>query len=135
MNALTLFAATLLQTPAVETAATEGAESPAGGISDLMLPLIVIMVLFYVIMLGPERKQRKKREEMLANLKKGQEVMTTGGMYGKIAAVNEDAITLLLAKDVRVRFNRSAIQGLSKEEEPAAEAKSSEPKTAEVVEA
>jgi len=134
--------ALLLQDPA----ATEGAAEASGGFGDLMIPVLIIMGLFYVIMLGPERKQRKKREEMLNNLKKGQEVMTTGGMFGEIAAVSEDKITLLVSKGVRVKFSRSAIQGLAGEEQVAgdkkasgdkqiAEESSKEPETAETVKA
>ena len=125
----------LLQSSPVDGTVAEDAAAAAGDGPGWMLPILIVMALFYVVMLGPERKQRKKREEMLSSLKKGQEVMTTGGMYGEIAVVSEDTITLRVSKDVRIKFSRSAIQGLAKEEEPAAETKSEEPKTAEVVEA
>jgi len=107
--------ALLLQDPI----AAEGAENASEGFGNLMWPILIVMGLFYVIMLGPERKQRKKREEMMNSLKKGQEVMTTGGMFGEIATVSEDKITLLISKGVRVKFSRSAIQGLANEEQAA----------------
>ena len=132
----------LLQDPT----ATEGLEAAGEDSPNWLLPILAVMALFYVIMLGPERKQRKKREEMLNSLKKGQEVMTTGGMYGEIAAVSEDKITLLISKGVRVKFSRSAIQGLANEEQAAgdkkaagnkrvAEESSTEPEPAETVKA
>ncbi len=85
---------------------------PESPFSSLLFPLIVMGVLFYVIMLGPERKQRKKREEMLAALKKGDRVLTTSGMHGSVAMVTEDVVTLQVADGVRLRFTRSAIQSV-----------------------
>jgi preprotein translocase subunit YajC len=73
------------------------------------LPFVMIIVIFYFVMIGPERKQRKKREAMLAAVKKGDRVVTTGGMFATVAAVNEDSITLQAADDVRLRFSRAAI--------------------------
>jgi preprotein translocase subunit YajC len=72
-------------------------------------------------MIGPERKQRKKREAMLAALGKGDKVMTTGGMYGSVAAVQDDVVTLQIADGVRVRFARSSIQSVLGDDKPAAD--------------
>jgi len=86
-----------------------------------MAPFLIIILIFYFVMLGPERKQRKKREAMIAAVKKGDKVLTTGGMYASVAAVNEDSITLQAADDVRLRFSRQAIaQVLEPETEAAA---------------
>ena len=133
MNALTPLALFLQETAPIADPA-----APSGGFGELLIPMAVVMVLFYVIMLGPERKQRKKREEMLSCLKKGQEVMTTGGLYGKIAAVNDDRITLIISDGVRVKFNRTAIQGLTDEAQAnaeKAEKKDDEAKVAETAKA
>lgn len=83
-----------------------------GPFSSILFPLIVMGVLFYVIMLGPERKQRKKREGMLAALKKGDRVLTTSGIYGSVAMVADDVVTLQVADGVRLRFTRSAVQSV-----------------------
>jgi preprotein translocase subunit YajC len=69
----------------------------------------VIIAIFYFLMIAPERKQRKKREAMLAAVKKGDKVITTGGMFASVAAVNEDSITLQASDDVRLKFSRASI--------------------------
>lgn len=101
------------QAPAV-TGASEGVspDQPAPGITSMVMnfmPMILIVAVFYFVMIGPERKARKKREAMLAAIKKGDKVLTTGGMFASVAAVNEDSITLQAADDVRLKFARSAI--------------------------
>jgi len=100
---------------------TGGQSSPGlfGGMG--MLPLVVIFAIFWFVMIAPERKNRKKREEMLAALKKGDKVMTTGGMFATVANIQEDVVTLLIADGVRARFNRSAVQTVVDDE--AADAK------------
>ncbi|HUR28880.1 MAG TPA: preprotein translocase subunit YajC [Planctomycetota bacterium] len=89
-----------------------------------LLPFLMIIVIFYFVMIGPERKQRKKREAMLAAVKKGDRVLTTGGMFATVAAVNEDSITLQASDDVRLRFSRAAIAQVLEEETAGASAKS-----------
>src|SRR5262249_39032583 len=74
------------------------AEGFFGG--GMLVPLIACMAIFYFFMIGPERKQRKKREQMLANLEKGAKVMTTGGLYGSIAQIQDQVVTLQIADGV-----------------------------------
>jgi len=93
--------------------------SMVDGLSSMALPIILCVVVFWVFMIGPERKQRKKREEMLKALKKGDEVTTTGGMYGSVVQVQDGVVTLQVADGVRMRFALSAIGNVSAPE-PAA---------------
>lgn len=86
-------------------------QGTGGGGGFSFLPLIIIGVIFWVLLIGPERKARKKQETMRNELKKGDEVMTTGGLFGKITAINENKITLQIAEGVKVKFLRQAIQG------------------------
>lgn len=95
---------------------------PAGSMLDMFGPLLAILVVFWFVMIGPERKNRKKREAMLAGLKKGDRVMTTGGMYGTIVNVQAPQVTLAIADGVRVRFSLQAVQGLEEEKVEAAPA-------------
>jgi len=74
-------------------------------------------------MIGPERKQRKKREAMLGTLKKGDKVMTTGGMFATVAGIQDDVVTLQVAEGVRMRFTRQAVQTIVSEEAAAEAAK------------
>ncbi len=108
------------QTPAAGAAPSTGTapitDPPAAGggwTQSLMsfLPMIAIFAIFYFVLIGPERKNRKRREEMLKKLEKGDKVLTTGGMFATVAAIQEDnSVTLLLDEGVRVRFSRASIQ-------------------------
>lgn len=89
---------------------TEPQSSPFGG--SFLVPMTVIAVIFWFLVIGPERKQRKKREAMLGEMKKGDKVMTTGGLYGSIVQIQDDVVTLQVDEGVRLRFARSAIQGV-----------------------
>ncbi len=95
----------------------------AGGspFSGMLLPLLLCAVVFYFLVIGPERKTRKKREAMLKNIGKGDKVMTTGGIYATVAGVQDDVLTLQLSEGVRVRFSRSAVVTIITDEEPATE--------------
>lgn len=87
-----------------------GSGGGAGGIGSF-LPFIAIGAIFWFLIIGPERKNRKKRDEMLKAIKKGDKVMTTGGMYGRIVELRDDTVTLD-AGDVKLKFSRAAIQGV-----------------------
>ena len=84
-----------------------------GGSSPLaFLPFVLIFVLFYFLILRPQQKQGKKRDKMLTSLKRGDDVVTSGGIYGKILNISEDNIvTLEIAKGVSIRISRSGIAG------------------------
>ena len=95
-----------------------GCQAPGGegggGTSPLaFLPFVLIFVLFYFLILRPQQKQGKKKEELLKSLKRGDNVITAGGIYGKIMNITEDDIvTLEISKGVSIRIARSGISGL-----------------------
>ena len=76
-----------------------------------IIPFGVIMAIFYLLMIRPQKKEEKQRQEMLKNLKKNDKVVTIGGICGVVANVREEDVTLKIDEsgDVRVRFTRSAI--------------------------
>lgn len=76
------------------------------------LPIIAIGLVFYFLVIAPANKQRKKQQEMLGTLKKGDRVLTTGGIYGTIQGVEPEAIYLKIAENVKVKVARSAISGV-----------------------
>ncbi len=104
----------LIQETPAGPASEPPAEQPSGGLFGGFgfMPLILIFAIFWFVMIAPERKNRKKREAMLGAMKKGDKVMTSGGMFATIAAVQDDVLTLQIADGVRVRFNRSAVQNV-----------------------
>jgi preprotein translocase subunit YajC len=76
------------------------------------LPIIAIGLVFYFLVIAPASKQRKKTQEMISTLKKGDRVLTTGGIYGTVQGVEPDAVYLKIAENVKVKVARSAISGL-----------------------
>src|SRR5688572_12295676 len=76
------------------------------------LPIIAIGFVFYFMVIGPANKQRKKQQQMLSALKKGDRVITTGGIYGTIQGVEPEAVYLKIAENVKVKVSRSAISGV-----------------------
>ena len=100
------------------TGAPAAAQETPSIFSSMLVPVLLCMVVFYVLIIGPERKQRKKRVTMLASIQKGARVMTTGGMYGTVTQVQDQTATVQVADGVRIRFALSAIQQVVEEPEP-----------------
>lgn len=82
-------------------------EAPQGGLGGLW-PLLAIGAVVWFLIFAPERKARKKREEMLGALKKGDKIVTTGGLHGQIAEVRENEV-IIKAGDVRLTYSRSSV--------------------------
>ncbi len=80
----------------------------AGGFASF-IPLILIFVVFYFLLIRPQQKQAKLHQAFLSDLKKGQKIVTKGGLHGVITAVTDTVITLEIAKDVSVKVSRDAI--------------------------
>ena|SRR5579863_5283717 len=96
------------------------ADSGAGGIVQF-LPFLLIFVVFYFLLIRPQQQQRKKTQEMLANLKTGDRVVTSGGVYGTVAGFGDGVVQLQVAAQVKIDVARSAIQGLQPSESNGAE--------------
>ena len=86
-----------------------------------LIPLLMMLVLFYILIIVPQRRQQKKTKEMIANLKAGDKIVTSGGVYGTITLVREDKPTVQLkiaeSPVVKIDIARSAIAGLQGEPE------------------
>jgi preprotein translocase subunit YajC len=91
------------------------AQSPAGNGLIAFLPLAIIMVIFYVLLIMPAQRRQKKTQTMLSALKTGDKVVTTGGLYGTIVALDGDAVQLRIADQVKVKVARSAVAGIQEE--------------------
>ena len=91
-------------------AAGAGGGFGAGGIASF-IPLVLIFVVFYFLLIRPQQKQAKQHQAFLNDLKKGQKVVTKGGLHGVITAVTDTIITLEIAKDISVKVSRDAIAG------------------------
>lgn len=75
------------------------------------LPLIIIFAIFYFLLIRPQQKRAKEHQNFLANLKKGDEVVTNGGLIGRIVSLTDDVVTLEIAEKVRVKVLRNQIAG------------------------
>ena len=107
-------------TPAFDLLQAAPAPGPGGGLVSF-LPMIFIFVIFYFLLIAPMRKKQKKQQEMLAQLKKGDEVITNGGIFGRIAAFDEahGAVILQIRDTVKIKVLRSAVAGPASEPEAA----------------
>jgi preprotein translocase subunit YajC len=90
-----------------------GQEGVAGSPIAAIAPFILILILFYFLILRPQQKQGKERQEMLKNLKRGDNVITSGGIYGRVLNITGDIVTLEIAKGVSVRISRAGITNLA----------------------
>ena len=97
----------------------QGTPAPGAGGLLQFAPMIFIFVIFYFLLIAPMRKKQKKAQQMLATLKKGDEVITNGGIFGRIAALDEERgfLVLEISSNVKVKVLRSAIAGISGEPE------------------
>lgn len=89
------------------------------GILATPLPaFVLVFVIFYFLLIRPQQKKARQHREMLDKLKKNDEVMTSGGIYGKVVALNDkdNSITLEIASNVRIKFSRSHVSAVVKPE-------------------
>lgn len=96
----------------------------AGGGSFLtsMVPLILIFVIFYFLLIRPQQKRAKEHKNMVENLRRGDQVVTGGGILGKVTKVKEgEEIELEIAENTRVKVYRSTITAVLSKSEPAKE--------------
>ena len=92
---------------------TGAAQQEQPGILDTMLvPMTLCIVVFWLIVIRPEKKNRKRRDEMLSGLKKGDPVVTSGGIHGSVIAVKDEVVTIQVADGVRMRFAIQSVQNL-----------------------
>jgi preprotein translocase subunit YajC len=101
-------AGAVLMATATNAMAAEG--GPAGGFTSF-IPLILIFVVFYFLLIRPQQKTAKQHQAYLTDLKKGNKVITKGGIYAEITGLTDNVLTLEIAENIRVRVTRDAIAG------------------------
>ena len=72
-------------------------------------PILFMVLIFYFLLYRPQQKARKERDEMLSSLKIGTKIITAGGIYGTITALDENTVTIEIADNVKIQLARSAI--------------------------
>lgn len=112
-------------TPSLAHAA-EGGAAP-GGLGSLFsgpLPMLVLMfVIFYFLLIRPQQKKAKAHKEMLNSLRKGDKVMTSGGVFGRITGIDDQVVVLEIAPQVRIKVSRGSVGGLAGQAPPPANQK------------
>ena len=92
-----------------------GTTQQADGLTQAIMsfmPLIMIFVIFYFLLIRPQQKKQQQHQQMLQNVKRGDQIITTGGLYGTIESIDEKTIQLKIANQVKVKLLRSAIAGV-----------------------
>ena len=74
-----------------------------------LLPMVLIFVIFYLLLIRPQQKRAKQHKLMVAELSKGDEVVTNGGTLGKITGVDDNFVTVEVAEGVRIKVQRAAV--------------------------
>lgn len=97
-----LILALAAQTPAQPTGL-------AGFLGNPMIMMVLVLVLFWVMMIVPQRKQQKQRNTMLQNLKKGDKIIMTAGIHGEITEIDEDDIRIRIADKTEIQITKSAV--------------------------
>jgi len=90
--------------------APQGADGAAGG-NPIMtfLPFVAIIAIFYFLIIRPQNKKQKETQKMLSALKKGDKIVTIGGIHGTIQTVREQTVIVKVDEDTKLEFSRSAI--------------------------
>lgn len=83
--------------------------APTASAFTSLIPFIAVLAVMYFIMIRPQQQQQKRRRAMLSELKKGDKVVTVGGIHGEITAVDEDDVTLRISEKVEIRLTRSGV--------------------------
>jgi preprotein translocase subunit YajC len=96
----------------------EGGQSQ-GGIFGMLIPIALMILIFYFFIIRPQSKRQQDHNKMLADLKRGDEVVTTGGIIGRIHAVTDAIITLEVGQNMRIRVLKRQIAGRYESEKPA----------------
>ena len=89
-----------------------GGGEGAGGFSAF-IPLILMFVIFYFLLIRPQQKKTKDHREMVSNLKKGDRIVTSGGLHGRVTGITDQTLTVEIADKVRVKVNRANVSALT----------------------
>jgi preprotein translocase subunit YajC len=88
-------------------------QSQGSAFMSLTMPMVIVMAIFYFIVLRPESRRRKALQSSIDQLKKGDKVITQGGVYGEVAGVEPGAVILKVAESVKIKVAKSGIAGMA----------------------
>jgi len=91
------------------------ASNSAAAIFVQVLPILAVVAIWYFVVIAPASKQRRQTQQMLSSLKKGDRVLTSGGIYGTVQSVEPDSVQLRIAENVKVKVARSSVASVVNE--------------------
>ncbi len=94
-------------------------EGSGGSAYGNIIFLVAIIAVFYFLIIRPQQKRQKERDHMITALKKGDKVITSGGVHGNIVGMDDKTVLVQIADNVKVKMDRTAITSIVKEAEPA----------------
>jgi len=99
------------------TAPQQGADARPGSAFGGLIPIIAIFFIFWFLLIRPQQKRTKEHQQALNALKKGDRVITSGGMHGRITVIKGQEVEVKIADNVKATFSKSAISTIIKESE------------------
>lgn len=94
-----------------------GGAGGQGGGFGAFVPLILMFAIFYFLLIRPQQKKAKAHKAMLSSVKKGDRVVSAGGLHGVITGITDDVVTMEIAPKIRVKVSRGSIAGVLKRDE------------------
>ncbi len=91
--------------------AADGVGAEGGALMQL-LPLIVLLVLFYFLLIRPQMKRSKEHRQMIAGLSKGDEIVTSGGLLGRVVEIGDSYMTVEIADSVQIKVQRQSVSSV-----------------------
>lgn len=89
-----------------------GAAPRGGGFITALIPFLLVFVIFYLLIIMPQRKKQKKHQQMVEQLKPGDKIITSGGVYGTVMGVQKDRIELKVAANVKIDITKTAVAAI-----------------------
>ena len=93
---------------------TGGTGGGQGGGFGAFIPLILMFAIFYFLLIRPQQRKAKQHRELIASIRKGDKVVSSGGLHGVVTGLADDVVTMEIAPKIRVKVSRGSIAGLAK---------------------
>lgn len=78
----------------------------------MLLPIVGMLAIFYLLLIRPQQKRQKEQQSMIAALRKGDRVMTSGGIYGTVAGIKDNIVVLKIAENVKIEILKNSVASL-----------------------
>ncbi len=97
--------------------APSGSGGGGGGLVSTIIMFGAIFLIFYFMIIRPQQKRSKERDKMLSNIEKGDKIITSGGLHGTIAGIDEKTVLIQVGDNIKMKFERSAVASVVSKKE------------------